>query len=315
MKRLLIIVYSAFLVILIANILYYKNLYNKQISYITTLLDRQVQIVGLSIDDIDNSFISDLNEICFSEDLSMFFTTPDLQERAKDKMKLFFSKYQDFVTGIKLYDNGKNEFTLKRDENSGEWLDPTFSLHVQGEIYDMEKLVQNDRKIEYYLPVIKNNISIANIVVTVDYQKYFDEIFSVFNLKDYQWQWVVGDSGEIIYDNAETSVNYSGADKIVTDLENGTIGNLVHKATINGNDKNIISSYYSTQLLRRNLGLIFSAPTDFFQKYIIRNSFIIVLGTLLAIQIIILLFLRHIRTRMKEERRLKESEKMLFQAD
>ena len=32
-------------------------------------------------------------------------------------------------------------------------------------------------------------------------KKYFKEIFTVFNLKDYQWQWVVSDSGEIIYDN------------------------------------------------------------------------------------------------------------------
>ena len=37
-------------------------------------------------------------------------------------MKKFFSKYQDFVTGIKLYDNNKNEFTLKKDE-SDEWLE------------------------------------------------------------------------------------------------------------------------------------------------------------------------------------------------
>ena len=31
--------------------------------------------------------------------------------------------------------------------------------------------------------------------------KIFSEIFSEFNLKDYQWQWVVSDSGEIIFDN------------------------------------------------------------------------------------------------------------------
>ena len=42
----------------------------------------------------------------------------------EEKMKLFFSKYQDFVTGIKFYDNKKNEFTLKKDgeDNSSEWL-------------------------------------------------------------------------------------------------------------------------------------------------------------------------------------------------
>ena len=35
---------------MLANYFYYKNLYNKQISYIIELLDRQVQIVGLSVD-------------------------------------------------------------------------------------------------------------------------------------------------------------------------------------------------------------------------------------------------------------------------
>jgi len=185
MKRLLILVYTAFLVIVLANFFYYKNLYNKQIRYISTLLDRQVQIVGLSVDNTNYSFTSDLNEISFSGDLALFFSNPDFRLSALEKMKLFFSKYQDFVTGIKLYDINKNEFTLKKDEVSGDWLEQQFILHMQGDIYDMEKLVQEDRNYNYYLPILKNNVTLSNIVVTVDYQKYFDEIFSAFNLKDY----------------------------------------------------------------------------------------------------------------------------------
>ena len=88
-------------------------------------LTRQVQIVGLSVDNTNNGFISDLNQISFSKDLALFFTNPENQYRAKERMKLFFSKYQDFVTGIKLYDNNKNEFTLKKDTESenSEWLE------------------------------------------------------------------------------------------------------------------------------------------------------------------------------------------------
>ena len=312
MKRLLILVYTAFLVIVLANFFYYKNLYNKQIRYISTLLDRQVQIVGLSVDNTNYSFTSDLNEISFSGDLALFFSNPDFRLSALEKMKLFFSKYQDFVTGIKLYDINKNEFTLKKDEVSGDWLEQQFILHMQGDIYDMEKLVQEDRNYNYYLPILKNNVTLSNIVVTVDYQKYFDEIFSAFNLKDYQWQWVISDSGRIIYDNVENKINYTKLNEITTDLENGTIGNLIHEANVNGKTKDIISSYYSTQLLGRDLGLIFSAPTDFFHKYIVRNSLFIVLGTLLLIQIIIYLFWKYIRTQKGETKRLSESEKMLF---
>ena len=101
MRRILIIVYSAFLMIMLVNYFYYKNLYNNQINYIIELLDRQVQIVGLSVDSTNNGFLKRSKPDNFDEDLDTFFTNPENQYRAKEKMKLFFSKYQDFVTGIK----------------------------------------------------------------------------------------------------------------------------------------------------------------------------------------------------------------------
>jgi len=317
MKRVLLLAYSAFLIILLINYFYYNSLYNKQINYIVELLDRQVQIVGHSVDSTNNGFLSDLNQIGFEEDLNDFFTKtkPDIQYRAKEKMKLFFSKYQDFVTGIKYYDNNKNEFTLKKDDDSGGgWLEQPYILHVQAEIYFMEKLVEENWKFDYYLPVLnkKTNEIIGNIVVTVDYQKYFKEIFSVFNLKDYQWQWVVSDSGAIIYDNSQYGFVYSKLDQITKSLAGGSVENITHNATFKGKSQEIISSYYSTQLLQRDMGLVFSAPTGFFQKYIIRNSLFIVLGTLFLIQMIIYIFLRYIKSQKSESERLKTSESMLF---
>jgi signal transduction histidine kinase/CheY-like chemotaxis protein len=313
MKRILILVYTAFLIIIIANYIYYKSLYNKQINYIVELLDRQVQIVGLSVDSTNNGFDSDFNRINYSEDLYLFFTNPKNQASAKESMKSFFSKYNEFVTGIKLYDNNKNEFTLKKDDN-GNWLEQPYILHIQGEIYKKEKPVRENQKFNYYLPVMDKitNNTIGNIVVTVDYQKYFKAIFSEFNLKDYQWQWVVSDSGEIVYDNNQNDVVYSQLDKIKNGLAAGSIENLMHSATINGKQTDLISSYYSTQLLQRDLGIVFSAPTDKFQKYIIRNSLLIVIGTLLLIQAIIFLFMRFVRNQRKEMERLRTSEKMLL---
>ena len=121
---------------MIANYIYYKSLYKKQINYIIELLDRQVQIVGLSVDNTNNTFSSALNQIPFSADLALFFKDAQIQYRAKESMKLFFSRYQSFVTGIKFYDNNKNEFTLKKDpeSNTGDWLEQSFILHPQGPI-------------------------------------------------------------------------------------------------------------------------------------------------------------------------------------
>src|SRR5450631_3413988 len=98
MRRILTIVYSAFLLILLANYIYYKNLYNKQIDYVVKLLDRQVQTVGFAVDSTDSRFSSDLNKIGINyKDLGQFFTSPQSQATAmvKEKLKMFFSKYND----------------------------------------------------------------------------------------------------------------------------------------------------------------------------------------------------------------------------
>jgi len=317
MRRILIIVYSALMLILLANYFYYNNLYNNQINYIKELLGKQVGIVGHSVDATNNGFISDLNKINFEDDFSTFFSDDNIQYRVEEKMKLFFSKYQDFVTGIKFYDNKKNEFTLKKDgeDNSNEWLPNYTILRSQAEIFNMEKLVQENRRFNYYLPVIdkKNNEVIGNIVVTVDYKKYFTEIFTVFNLETYQWQWVISDSGEIILSNLiNKKIEYTQLKQIGQSIFDGAIGNIVHKAKIDGKATEIISSFYSTNLLGQELGLVFSAPTDFFQKRIIRNSLFIVLGTLFLIQIIIFAFLGYLKSQKKEMSRLLNSETMLF---
>ena len=196
-------------------------------------------------------------------------------------MKLFFTQYQNFVTGLKVYDNNKHEFTLKKNDpegGTGEWLESSYILREQGAISDREKLISSNHNYSYMLPVIQDNNVIGNIVASVDFKRYFSEIFSEFNLKDYQWQWVVSDSGQIIYDNNKNRIEYSRLDAITKSLAAGSVENIVHKATFNGKSREIISSYYSTQLLQRDLGLVFSAPTDFFQKYIIRNSLFIVVG-------------------------------------
>ena len=88
MKKILLLVYLAFAVLIIVNYVYYKNLYNKQVNYIVELLDRQVQLVGLSVDSTNNGFVSDLNKINFSDDISTFFTDPSSQAGIKEKMKV-----------------------------------------------------------------------------------------------------------------------------------------------------------------------------------------------------------------------------------
>ncbi|HVN58379.1 MAG TPA: response regulator [Bacteroidales bacterium] len=318
MRRVLIVVYSAFAVLLLANFIYYQSLYKRQIRYITELLDRQVQLVGMEVDSTNTGFDHDLAQINFnfSKDIPRFFdkNAPDIKLRVTEQLQNFYSKYKDFVVMIRLYDNKKNEFTLSKDETKNEWLQDQFSAFDQREIREREMLVKNDngKFFDYYVTLLNNGLPGGNIVVTVDYQKYFLRLFSKFILAEKQWQWVLSDSGKIIFDNFGQKVEYTHLERITSDLNKGTTSRITHMAISRGERMEILSSYYSTQLLQRDIGVVFSAPTTFFQKYIIRNSIFIVSGTVAIIQIIIFLFLWYDWKQKKEMNRLAESENTLI---
>ena len=316
MKRILIIVNSAFILILLINFFYYRNLYRQQTNYIVELLDRQVQIVGLEVDSINYAFTSDLNQIIFNtKDPSKFFdkSRPEIKYTISEQMKLFYSKYRDFVTKIRLYDNNFNEYTLSKDESKNEWIEGEFISLDQRHIEPKEILIKTNNEFNYYSVFFVNGRPAGNIAVTVDYKRYFSKLFSKYNLKDYQWQWVLAEDGEIIYDNNENFPVYSEINKIISDLQQGIVANMVHSATVGGKKLEVLSSYFSTQLLLRDLGIVFSAPTVFFQKYIIRNSLLIVTITLILIQVIIFVFWRYLKKQEQSIKELTESEKVLKQ--
>ena len=54
-------------------------------------------IVGSDIDNTSMYIVSDLTEIDFSDDMALFFTDRDVNERAREKIKLYYSKYEDII--------------------------------------------------------------------------------------------------------------------------------------------------------------------------------------------------------------------------
>jgi signal transduction histidine kinase/CheY-like chemotaxis protein/PAS domain-containing protein len=318
MRRVLILVYIIFAVAILANIVFYRNLYKKQIEHYFRLLDRQVQIVGLEVDDTDQRFLSDIHQITASANLSSFFSDEAEYSSIVDKLKLFHTKYGNLVNGIRFFDNQRNEFSLKKDVESqtGGWLEQPFRLHVQGDLSESERLVYENDRHNYYIPVYSDmgNELTGNLLVTVDYKNYFTDLFTKHMFRDFQWQWVISDSGKIIYSNyAEGRIpEYSQLDRINSRLAKGSVGNITHDISSDGKKSEVISSYYSSVLLQRNLGLVFSAPTDFFRKFIVRNSLFVILNTIIFIQLIIFILWQHLQSLRKENEKLKKSESTIL---
>ena len=122
MKRASLAAYIAFILLMLVTSLFYISLYRNQIEYSNKLLDRQVMIAGSDIDNTSMYIISDLTEIGFSDDITLFFADPGVNERVREKMKLYYSKYSDIIVGLMFYNTNGDVYTLFKDEERNSWL-------------------------------------------------------------------------------------------------------------------------------------------------------------------------------------------------
>jgi len=321
MKRLTILTVILLLVILLINYIYYTGLYNKQIDYVKNLLGQQVAIIGSEVNNSNITFESDLNEIIMEEELSDFFNedAPDVKNRIIEKFKLYYSKYDNFVETIEYNGPQTQVFMLYKDLENDEWIANTYLAQEQKELLERDRLETNRNKWDLIMPVYDmNNDLIGNIIITVDYIKYFSNLFRKFKLEDQQWQWLIDEEGSIVFsnyfdDNITNRANITDVEirnlrHINDDITEGINSNVQHSIVANGNTRRVISSYYAVELLRRDFGMVFSAPADFYQIYIIRNSLLIVTITIVLISFLIIIYRRYIRKQAYSAKRLRESE-------
>lgn len=309
MKRTFLAAYIAFVLLMIITVLFYLSLYRNQVEYANRLLDRQVMIAGSDIDNVSMYIVSDLAEIDFSDDIALFFTNPEINERAKEKMKLYYSRYDEIVVGLMLYNIDGDVYTLFKDEERNSWLDGSYRAQTAPAIYETEKLERERDRYKYYQPVLKDGMVLGNLVITIDFNRFFSGTFNKYNLEQYQWQWVVDDIGNVVFDNHGSGSGYSHLDRLTRSLAEGMAGRLDHSIKGEEEEVEILSSYYPVNIFGLDFGLVFSAPKEFFRKYLIRNSLILGLLTFFPILSIILLFRGFIRkqSRSLEEKRSSES--------
>ena len=321
MKRLSILTVILLLVILLINYMYYNGLYNKQINYVKDLLGQQIAIIGSEVNNTNITFESDLNEIIMEEELSDFFNEdiPNVKEQIIEKLKFYYSKYDNFVETIEYNGPETQVFMLYKDLENDEWIANTYLAQDQKELLERDKLEPDRNKWDLLMPVYDRNGDLTgNIIITVDYLKYFSSLFRKYKLEDQQWQWLINEEGSVVFsnyfdDNITNRANITDIEvrnlrRINEDINEGINSNIEHSIVANGNNRRVISSYYAVELLRRDFGMVFSAPADFYQIYIIRNSLLIVTLTIVLVSLLIMVYRRYIRRQAYGASRLKESE-------
>jgi len=313
MRKIYFLISAVIVIILTLNVYYYFDIYDQQVEFQKSFLLKQTQLCGEEIEKVGSKFVSDLNRILFLDDITQFFDNEEIMQRGAKNLEIFYSKYDNLIKNILLYDNKKNVFNLYKDNNNN-FISDTYTTHNQRELVPREKISIEKNKHVFFLPIINNNFVTGNIAVTIDHIRYINSVFEKSHLENTQWQWLVNNKGEIILNNfsgGELQINQLL--HITDDLIEGFQGALTHSVLINNKDEKVISAYYPIQILDREFGIVFTLKTETILHTIIKNATIIVFLTLILVSSIIFIFLFFIRRQNIEAEKLQESELALTQ--
>jgi signal transduction histidine kinase/CheY-like chemotaxis protein len=294
------------------------------VNYVNDLLISQSQLCGEYMETTLNQFNSDINQQLGklnTYDESGIFADPAKFRTATRSLRLFYTKYRDLITKISLYDDQKNYYALylnseDRFGKSDLFVVDSFATRRQERLFPRDKVEQNGSVLEYYYPLLGQDVINGNVVVEVDFKSFAETIFGLYPLgKTVNWQWVLDEKGQVIIDNFEEDSIQIGsvgllADSVIAEAS-GQLEHFIYG--IRGDKDKVSTAYYPLSIYSVKMGIMFSASrSKFFSFYIQSNLLVAILSQILVTFLVIYLLVLLAKQR-KQEVRLKLSETILRQ--
>jgi PAS domain S-box-containing protein len=311
MKKIYYLVIVIIGVVILANIYYFIDIYKSQIKFQRELVTRQVQLCGSRIEQVGNEFENEINYILFSDDIAGLFSKEDFRERGTKKLENFYSKYQNLITNIRIYDSRSNVLNLTKDIKNQFYTD-FYSTHKQKELISKDQVEFQKNVFKFYLPVYKENAVFANIEVTCDFVGFINKEFNNFHAGNTIWQYLVTDEGDVIIQNYSTQpIKVTNIQQLADSLILGNEGWMMQKVKTNGDEQKILAVYYPVHFLKQDFGVVFALQTAVILTLIVNKAIIISLISLTLLIFTLIFFTRIIKQSREEEEKLIESENTL----
>ena len=288
MKKNIIILSVAFLVLLAVNLIFYKSFYNIQLGHQKDILQKQAHVCTSEIERVVQRFNSDLNYILFSDDIAEIFSSEDSD--GLRKLQLFYSTYNSLIKNIDIYDNDKNVLNVFRDRKKN-FITDNYIAQRQRPLASEEEIIMHNNEYQYLVPVFNDNEVFANILVTIDISAYIMSELRKFHLEEYSWQWVIDRDNGQIYSAQDFHIkDFEGKDEINEKLEKELGDLLIHNVSDDSLIYNFFTVYSPLVAFNKEFGIAMSID---FSKCIkeIRSHVIGITGVSVVLFIIIALML------------------------
>lgn len=293
----------------------------RYIKYLNQTLLSQSQLCGNQMESTLQQFSSDINRELINMYNSEIFSDPVKFQQATRSLRLFYTKYRELITKISIYDNQKNFYALYLDteDNDGKnvrFVVDSFATRRQQELFPRDKVEQEGSILEYYYPLVGQDMVTGNVVVQLDFRQFTENIFRHYPQgSNISWQWVIDEKGQVIIDNFKADSVYIEGLQTLTDSVNAEAsGMLEHYMMLGGGSREkVYTAYYPLSIYSRKMGVMFSVGRgDIYRLYFTKNLLVSIITQVLITGLVIYLLLLLGRQK-KQEKRLKLSEIVLRQ--
>jgi signal transduction histidine kinase/CheY-like chemotaxis protein len=306
MKRIYLIVLLSILTVVGINIFFYSKFRRSIVAYQKSLVSEQVKLCGSNIEKTIGNYENDLTRILFSniQQIPEIFTNPKVFRKISGDLQGLYSKNRELITNISVYDNKDSYLGMYLKDNDELVID-TFPRQNFNELQSKDVIVKKKGYYISYFPFFKDNELTGNVVVEINLEKYLNSVFSLFKLKDLQWQWLASSSNQVMMCNFPDSISIGDLEKISSGIDNEEEFVIDHFYLDSKGKKNqIVSAVYPLSVLNNDLGIVFTIETErLFSVFLHQNFFLVFFSVTVMIFLIGLLIFNFNNEKKKQDKR------------
>jgi signal transduction histidine kinase/DNA-binding response OmpR family regulator len=304
MKKAFIIALISVVLLIVSNISFYHDTYRWQLKIHQEMLKKELVVCNNEISKYFSMAQTNLMLVLNSNDLELLMKNPGNNNYTLNRINKLYSIYGGLLTEIKIHDANGTFYSIRKGSN--ESFISMFGISINPNAIRPRISVSPDEKsIVIYQPLYEQSGYYGSIELNLDLQLFFQKTLSPFKLEEYQYQWIIKNTGDILYKTPEIKPLSEQNASFKNELNAGTWFVKKHDLGVKNKTTSVVTAFQPIDAFGSNYLLAFSLPTNLVTLSVANNSFWVGLISLLMILIIFGIFGAFIRRRSASEKQMR----------
>ncbi len=260
------------------------------------------------LDNINKDFESQILKIVLSD-----YTRTILEEQGKNEvsiesLKILFASFPNLISDISIYDLDNHSFSLDKDKDS--YIHNFYTTHIQRQLIDKQTLsFENDQYLLSY-PVFYNKHLAANLVVSLNFNAFFESELQYFHSEPFSFQWIYDETGKLIFSNLHSQIKDTNF--LTQRLSDKSLNIINNKLETTTGTINLITALYKFKFANKTFNIAFSSDRKMITRPLFWRGFIIFFIVILLISALLFIINKVIQEKEIQNQKSLQAESKLM---